>query len=218
MRFFFLHRFNLLKASSIVFCFVFLSCWLCAWEPKHCPVYKRTSLPLVEEDDKPIAKMIDLTMYSGFTEKTLYAADLNEDGKKDFIVCAWWGGCGLAAFGCDVFFFLSSPRGYWKTRFKVYCFEKEDILRVNNKNYFLLTTFQSWSTENGHNYWLNRIYSFGKDGRMYEADAEIGSPFPSYIQYLERETHEQAKLSEDSKKRMWEEAKSRIFEKDEKMD
>ncbi len=184
------------------------------WEGKHCPAYTRTSLPIVEEDDAFVPRMIDVTKYSGFTDKTLYSADLNEDGRKDFIICAWWGGCGVAMLGCDVFFFLSSPQGYLKTRFRAYCFDKEDILRVNNKNYFLLTVYQSWSTENGHNYWLNRIYSFGKDGRLYEADAEIGSPFPSYIQFLERETHEQAKLSDDTKKRMWDEAKANIFAKD----
>ena len=49
---------------------------------------------------------------------------------------------------------------------------------------------------------------------MREADDRIGPPFPSYIQYLARENHEQAKLSEDTKKRMWEAAKESIFEKD----
>ena len=186
-------------------------CLLYGWESRHCPDFRRNSLPLVEEDDAAIPKMIDVSKYPEFSDKTLYSADLNGDGQKDLIICAPWCGCGLAALGCDVFFFLSSPTGPVKTRFKAYCFEKEDILQVGGKNYFLLTTFQHWSTENGHNYWLNRIYSFGKDGQMREADAEIGPPFPSFIQYLYRETHEQADLSEDTKQRMWEEAKAHVF-------
>ena len=190
----------------------FLPGLLYGWESRHCPDYRRTSLPLVEEDDAAIPKMIDVSKYPEISDKTLYSADLNGDGQKDFIVSAEWCGCGLASLCSDLFFFLSSPEGYVKTLLHVFCFEKEDILHVGEKNYFLLTTFQHWSTENGHNYWLNRIYSFGKDGRMREADAEIGPPFPSYIQYLYRETHEQANLSEDTKNRMWEAAKSHVFD------
>ncbi|GEM_PF-4531723 len=185
-----------------------------AWQENYAPKFNRVSVPLVEEDDRILPQLIDLQRYAAFTGKYIYSADLNMDGKKDFVVYAWTGGCGLAMCRCDVFFFLSSPQGYYKTSFNAYSFEEKDIIRHGNKNYFLLTLCQSWSTENGHNYWLNRIYAFGKDGKMYEADSEVGAPFPSYIQYLERDNHEQAKLSPVEKEKMWQAAKERLFDKE----
>ena len=184
---------------------------LFAWQGRYAPNYKRTSLPLTEGSEALMAKLVDLDRYPPVSGKDLHIADLNEDGKPDYIVCAGWGGCGLAAGACELHIFLSAPDGCYRTRMQVHSFEPQDILRVNGKNYLLLTLFQYWSTEDGHNYWLHRIYSFGKDGRLREADAEIGPPFPSFIRYLSRENHEEAKLSPETKRRMWETAKQKLF-------
>ena len=63
-------------------------CLLYGWESRHCPDFRRNSLPLVEEDDAAIPKMIDVSKYPEFSDKTLYSADLNGDGQKDLIICA----------------------------------------------------------------------------------------------------------------------------------
>ena len=198
-----------MKHLKIVICFVFWSVLASfAWEDSHSPNYTRVSIPLTEESEEMAKRFAAPGEVGSICSPNLYSADLNEDGKKDYIFERFFGGCGLAACISELHFYLSCPKGYMKTVFTVYCFDKKDIIRHMDKNYFVLTVETGWKS---HSYWLNRIYSFGKDGLMREADDEIGAPFPSCIQYLYREIHDQANLPEAEKTQMWIEAKKKVF-------
>ena len=58
----------------------------------------------------------------------VFSCDLNHDGKLDFIVNIWSGGCGLAAEGSEVTFLLSCKDGYRATSFYLYDFGAEDFI------------------------------------------------------------------------------------------
>lgn len=183
-----------------------------AWENDHSPKFTRASIPLVEEEEDLARRFAADESFDSAPNGIpgLYSADLNKDGRKDYILERFnAGACGLAACVSELSFFLSCPNGYMKSVFTVYCFDKEDIIQYGEANYFLLTTMVGWKS---HTYWLHRIFSFGNDGLMREADDEVGAPFPSCIQYLRREVHDQAKLPDAEKKRMWEKAKGNVFD------
>lgn len=154
-----------------------------AWIGDFAPNVKRNPVVLQELDDSEIKRYVDTSKVMPIAPKEIFSADLNQDGKTDYVIFIGSGGCGLAAWFGWVYFVLSSPDGPITTRMDCMGFDTKDLIRFQGKNYFIQTTFLSHSAIDGHNYWLYRIFAFGKNGKLLNADKEVGKPFPHRMRY-----------------------------------
>ena len=136
------------------------------------------------------------------------SADLNQDGKPDFIVEFCLFGCGLAAEGSTHLFLLSYGRTYTALNYYSYHFGAEDIVRFRRAGpcYFIhndLIGNGEEKTRDGHNhnFWVYRLYRF-KGSQMVMANAD-DPRFPKWIWYTFKENHKKTdQLTNDQKKRI----------------
>lgn len=137
----------------------------------------------------------------------VFGADLNRDGKADFVVNIGSGGCGLAAAGSMTTFLLSEGMKYRATNFYSYHFGPEDLVTFKAKgpSYFIWNNVANAGEElnaddRRHNFWVYQLFRI-EGGRFVQASAEQAG-FPKWIWYSFKENHRETDLiTPDQKKR-----------------
>ena len=136
------------------------------------------------------------------------AGDLNGDGRLDFVVNVWSGGCGLASEGSEVTFLLSGKDGYRAAAFFLYDFGKQDLVRfkAGGPVYFIFNDLigsGGEKTRDGrdHNFWVYDLYRI-EGNRLVPANAEQPG-FPKWIWFTNKANHvETTQLTHEQKNRL----------------
>ncbi len=138
----------------------------------------------------------------------VFSCDLNGDGRPDFIVNVWSGGCGLAAEGSEVTFLLSARDGYRAASFYLYDFSHQDLVRFQPRGpvYFIFNDLigsDGEKTRDGreHNFWVYDLLRM--DGnRLVPADADQPG-FPKWVWFTNQANHDETtQLSQAEKDRL----------------
>jgi len=192
--------------KKLFYMMIFASFPAFAWMNDWSPDFQRDPVrleKLSEKADLPseAAKLIPKLELPAFAiAPEFYRADLNGDGKPDYLMKNDYPGCGIMSQFKLVYFVLSSPDGYKLTMTGSMNFELNDIVRIGNRSCYVQTALL-YGKE--HNYWHNRLFSFEKDGRLKNAD-HLVSPFPSYVWYTFKPNHKQsASLTPEDRFEMW---------------
>lgn len=182
------------------------------WVENYAPRYTRNPLQLNTLDASSVNAFFDWKNIPELVQRNVYSADLNLDGKPDYIIETGTTMCGLWAAYSTVTFILSSSTGYVVTKTGCMDFEPQDIIQAKGGNYFLMTTFLYWSAKNGHNYWHHRLFSFEKNGKLRSANKDVGMPFPSYIQYTNKPNEKQSAILKASERvDIWKHGKEKFW-------
>ncbi len=130
------------------------------------------------------------------SEMEVFSCDLNKDGLPDFIVNVWSGGTGLAFFGTEVTFLLSSKEGYRAASFYLFSFGKEDLVqfKAGGPVYFILNDLMSSDGEKtldgrDHNFWVYELYRIDR-ASFVPANADRPD-FPKWVWFSNRDNHEE---------------------------
>jgi hypothetical protein len=136
----------------------------------------------------------------------VFTADLNRDGKPDFIVNIWSGGSGLAAERYATTFLLSDGEKYKAETFSSYDFGPEDIvnLKSNGPCYFIYNEFidnGAEKTRDGreHNFWVYQLYRI-EGANLVPANSDQPQ-FPKWVWYNFRGNHRETDLLTAEQKR-----------------
>ena len=135
--------------------------------------------------------------------------DLNGDGIDDFVFIIPWMGCGLGGDGYWAHFLVSDgAKGRMENIVDCYGAELTDLVKVGGKAYFRLSDhFFGGFEKSKHNHWVYQIFSFGTNGVMRCANAEVGRPFPAVTIHYINPKFKQIELTESDLKRIAEETK-----------
>ncbi len=136
--------------------------------------------------------------------------DLNQDGRPDFIVDIWNGGCGTAAGISILTFVLSTETGYSATGTYSYYFGSGDIVMFDKAGpyYFIETRFIGNGAERtkdgrNHNFWVYQLYRFN-EAEVVEANQDAPG-FPKWVWFTFRENHKETdQLTTAQKRRLFE--------------
>jgi hypothetical protein len=148
----------------------------------------------------------------------VYWADLNADGKEDFVGKAFLGGNGtILTFLCDVVFLLSNGGGYVVTTTEGLWsgFSYFVDLDGNGVCEFIHTAFVEGGhvkgrDGRGHSYWVYNVLSI-RDGRLF-VNNRLAPQFPKWIWYTHRPNHSATTQITPSQQRLlWREQPDRIF-------
>ena len=111
----------------------------------------------------------------------VYCADFNKDGREDFVVSVWQGGCGLASGYYDLAFILSGEHGYKVSVVATLLPGKEDFIDVRRDGLcqFVHTAFvYDDQPVNPHNYWVYSLFAI--DGNHLRLANEMLPGFPKW--------------------------------------
>jgi len=162
---------------------------------------KVDSVEISEEGHEVLAK----TPFSDFGTAggmMAYTADLNMDGKRDFVIFSSSGGCGLACGGCNVALILSDSNNTYRLTTVQTLFPDEcEFLVLNGKPCFIQTSFDSvekCNDGNGHNFWIYNLLVF--EGGDIKVKNELYRGFPKIIWYSFKPNHKETDLISQAQK------------------
>ena len=151
-----------------------------------------------------------------------YWADLNNDGRTDFIFGFWPGGTGLAFSYYFLLFVISEKENYKRTKIFTAHADDNDFVDFEGDGVceYVHTSFvfgYSEAAKDGkwHNYWVYNILGI-RDGSLYIAN-EKDKRFPKWVWYTFKPNHKETTLiTEKQKAKLWKEhiKKQPIFIKD----
>ena len=131
----------------------------------------------------------------------MYAADLNRDGREDYLLELPWGGNGLAAEGSVVVFMLSNQTGYRTTALNTMLFDPYAVVRLEGKFPTVLhgsLVFANGTDGRGHSFWVHHFFRVQGDTLVQSARA------PVWVQYTFTPRAVATQLLTDAeKKRAW---------------
>jgi len=131
----------------------------------------------------------------------MYTADLNRDGREDYVLELPWGGNGLAAEGSVVVFVLSNSSGYRVTALDTLLFDPNAVVRLGGGNPSVIHTtlvYANGSDGRGHNFWVNTFFRVQGDGLVQSTRA------PIWVQYaFKPQAAPTQLLTNAEKKRAW---------------
>ena len=136
-----------------------------------------------------------------------YAANLNRDGKPDFVAHVYLGGCGLAACDNVIVFALSSGDGYKISTLNILCPSADDLidLRKDGGCQFIKTDFiygDLGKDGKAHNYWVYNLYEVL--GAELRSANRLIPGFPKWVWWSFKENHKATnQLTEDQKAKLW---------------
>jgi hypothetical protein len=148
--------------------------------------------------------LLPKTRFSGFSFEpglAAYTADLNGDGKRDFAVYSYSGGCGLASGYCDIAFLLSNRDGYALVTVSTLWPDPGNYVVLGGKPCFIHTGFSGVETcKDGkeHHFWIYNILVF--DGSNMRIDNGPVSGFPRTVYYSFKPNHQETTLITDKQK------------------
>lgn len=136
-----------------------------------------------------------------------YQAELNGDGKPDYVIQIPSGGCGLASLYCDRVFYLSSGLSYHTATELTLSPGPEDFLSSPASatgTRLIHTTFipgEAGKDGKAHNYWVYHLLDI-KGNRIRECKND--PRFPRWIMYTHRPNQrETTQLTQEQKSRLW---------------
>ena len=130
-----------------------------------------------------------------------YTADLNQDGKADFIITSFSGGCGLASGYCNVAFLLSGSNQYTLTTLSTLNPDPTDFILIDQKPVFIHTSFHyvtACNDEKPHNFWVYNLLTFEKD--TIKVSNTLHQSFPKTIWYTFKPNHTETSIITDDQK------------------
>ena len=139
---------------------------------------------------------------------SVLSADLNGDGKPDYILQHESGGCGLAAAISTLVFFVSEGDRYAGRTMDTFSFGPEDIVRLKKDGpcYFIQSDLRDngrEKTKDGrdHSFWVYELHRFDRNG-MAKANAD-DARFPKWVWYTRKDGHRETdQLTAAQKKRL----------------
>jgi hypothetical protein len=123
------------------------------------------------------------------------SADLNGDGKRDFLTYSYSGGCGLAAGYCDIAFLLSGRDGYRLTTVTTLWPNPGNFLVLGGKPCFIHTYFsgvEECKDGKSHNFWTYNILVI--DGATMRLGNSLVPGFPKTVFYSFKPNHKETTL------------------------
>ena len=123
----------------------------------------------------------------------VFKADLNQDGKSDYILMKNYNGNGLAAGNTDVGFLISGKYSIYKFHVLHSMFpDKSDFVYIDGKPYFLHCNGDWADSKDGRNfYWVYNLVSFGEGSVELSNDSR--DDFPRTIWYSYKPRHNETK-------------------------
>jgi len=114
--------------------------------------------------------------------KTLYVEDIDNNGKPDFKIETYYGGCtGLACSRISSIFLLNNGHHFQSIDFEsFYNFPQKEYEFDHDGNYEIVG--QSLAYYKGHNYWLFDLYNC-KNGKLVNVSKKYG--YPIAVPYLD---------------------------------
>ena len=174
-------------------------------------------LVIKDRDGRVVGGPTEIGRY-GLGHGEAYWADLNADGREDFAVKIWLGGCGtIYTFSCHVTFVLSDGERYVITTTTGLWSGLECFVDVNSDGVceFIHTAFVEGShikgqDGQGHNYWVYTLMAI-RQGRLVP-DERFAPGFPKWIWYTHRANHEATtQITRAQQRLLWRERPDRIF-------
>lgn len=134
-------------------------------------------------------------------------ADLNGDGKPDYVVVTHSGGCGLAAEITYVNFLLSSPNGFAARKVISYDAAPVDLVDLNRDGrpefvHCMCVWGDKGKDGRSHNYWVYNLLGFSGTQIV---SANFASPeFPKWIIYTYGANHKNStELTAKQRQQQW---------------
>ncbi|MCE9614886.1 MAG: hypothetical protein K8T26_11455 [Lentisphaerae bacterium] len=135
-------------------------------------------------------------------------ADMNRDGRPDFVVYFWCGGCGLASGYTDLLFLISEAGGYRGTMVTTLTWGEPWVfvdLEGNGACQLIHTSFiygEPGRDGKAHNYWVYNVLQV-EGGRLRVAN-EAHPGFPRWVWYTFTPNHRETRqLATEQKARLW---------------
>jgi hypothetical protein len=150
---------------------------------------------------KTVLQPTSFSQYGTVGGMMVHTADLNQDRKDDFVIYSYSGGSGLASGHCNVAFILSSGTTYSLTTVTTLFPDKSDFILVDNKPYFIHTSFlgvDECKDGKNHNFWIYNLLAFGKDG--VKVSNRVHPLFPKTIWYTFNPNHTETSIITDEQK------------------
>ena len=148
----------------------------------------------------------------------VYWADLNADGREDFVIETPLGGCGtIYTFCCHVTFVLSEGDRYFITTTTGLWSGLAYFVDANGDGVceFIHTAFVEGShvkgrDGRGHKYWVYTLLAI-RQGRLV-VDKRLVPGFPKWIWYTHRANHEATtQITRAQQRKLWAEQADRVF-------
>ena len=155
---------------------------------------------------KPLSDQQELADISEAMIAQVYTADLNKDGKPDFVAWFWYGGCGLAAENYLMVLALSSGTGYKIIIRDAMAPDVRDFIDAHRDGrcQFINTNFaygDKGKDGKPHNYWAYELYEI--NGTEVRKANQLLSGFPKLIWYSFRDNHtETDQLTQEQKRNL----------------
>lgn len=130
-----------------------------------------------------------------------YAADLNQDGRQDYILSHWQDGCGLASGYDNLAVMLSTDNGHKLTVISALWRDNGDYMRIDGKSCILHTSFHmvdECTDGKSHNFWIYNLLAI--DGDQIRVANELHPDFPKTIWYSFAPNHDETTLLSDEQK------------------
>ena len=141
-----------------------------------------------------------------YAEVQLASAELNGDGRDDYILRYDPHGCGLAGIGQTITLVLSGKDGHRSHELYQLGFDTDSLVQFkpNGPWHWVVTEMvgvPSGESTDGrnHSFWVYRLFRIERDSLKGEPDGFEG--FPKWIQYLHRPNHKETNLLPTSQKR-----------------
>ncbi len=174
------------------------------------------SVSVISPRQEVISGPQPISRYGGNPE--VWWADLNKDGKEDFLVRVWLGGCGtIYTFSCHVAFILSNNGGYKVTTVQTLWSGTEYFvdLKGDGRCQFIQTSFVHGRPERSrdgkfHNFWVYNLLEIS--GCRLVLTETLDRRFPKWIWYTHKPNHKNTTLiTAEQKERLWEPHAKSIF-------
>ncbi len=131
----------------------------------------------------------------------MYAADLNRDGREDYVLELPWGGNGLASEGSVVIFALSSKTGYRITAMNTLLFDAYAVVKMGGKfpNVINTALVSALGTDQRqHSFWVHHFFNIQGDAVVESTRAAV------WVQYTNTpRAVPTTLLTKAEKKRAW---------------
>ena len=182
--------------------------WMEAWAPE----FKASHVEMQKLSAKSVKAFACKAMPDGGEFRAEYSeggmVDLNNDGIKDFVFIIPWMGNGLNANLNNVHFIVSDgAQGRIETVLDAYGADLEDVVTLNGKVYYRMSSFVGPLERSEHNHWVYQIFSFGTNGVMQCANKDFKEQLPAATIFYNDPKFKRVELTSRDQKKIVDETK-----------